>query len=91
MWVGGSGEEKVGRGLASVPGLPISCSWVCIGSNAQEWKSSEKWGMPGIVHHVNNIVKVGPVTSSPSRWLDLSVSLLVQTLDTVDNFAQPVF
>ena len=44
-----------------------------------------------MVHHVNDIGKVGPVTSSPSRWLDLSASLLVETLGAVDNFAQPVF
>ena len=37
--------------LASFPGLP--CSSLCIQYNARKQNNSEKWGRPGLIHHVS--------------------------------------
>ena len=41
--------------LASFPGLPCFRSSVSIDSNTRKWKSSEKWGRPERIHHMNNV------------------------------------
>ena len=48
-------EDKVQSVLetARSKAYPVFCSSVCVDCNKWMRKSSEKWGRPGIVHHVS--------------------------------------
>ena len=38
-----------------VPRPPPFLPSICVQNNRREWKTSEKWGRPGSIHHVNDI------------------------------------